>query len=338
MARILRQTTVVRDGMHNGFTDLQYWQGCYWVSYRKGQGHTSMDASATVAVSSDRTRFREVAHVHVRGDNRDPKLLPIDEERCALYFPSWTRGARRPDSKKYLQQFITFSDNGHSWEAPQSILAPGNWLWRVRFYQGRYYGLVYGNGLDLAVSDDLLNWETLAHLHDDANESDIVWHEDGEAWIVARHTNETSLFLSAKPPYTEWETTELKTMVHAPVMLFHEGALYVAGRNNMVQEGVTTWPFSWASLGVWRVKRGDLEPVLRIPATGDCSYPGLIKDPDGRICLSYYSKHAYHMGFTAAPEGIARDDDPSGATNRSANDVYFAEIELPPGSGSTLKS
>ena len=46
MARVLRQVTVVRDGWHNGFTDLQYWQGCYWVSYRKGTAHASADGEA----------------------------------------------------------------------------------------------------------------------------------------------------------------------------------------------------------------------------------------------------------------------------------------------------
>jgi len=43
-------------------------------------------------VSADRTRFREVAHFHTPGDNRDPKLLPVDENQVALYFPSWVGG------------------------------------------------------------------------------------------------------------------------------------------------------------------------------------------------------------------------------------------------------
>ena len=36
MANIQRLVTVTRDGMHNAFTDLIYWQGMYVVSYRKG--------------------------------------------------------------------------------------------------------------------------------------------------------------------------------------------------------------------------------------------------------------------------------------------------------------
>jgi len=69
---------------------------------------------------------------------------------------------------------------------------------------------------------------------------------------------------------------------------------------------------------------------MLIPATGDCSYAGLIKDPAGRICMSYYSQQAYHMGvvpmmFRYKPEPPRH----RGAQMLDPNDVYFAELELP---------
>ncbi|MHB9106072.1 MAG: hypothetical protein ACYDCO_03350 [Armatimonadota bacterium] len=327
MAQILRQTTVVRDGWHNGFTDLQFWQGCYWVSYRKGSAHASMDGEAIVAVSTDRVRFREVARLHVTGDNRDPKLLPLGDNRMAMYFPSWTHGAANHD----LQHFLCFSENGYDWSAPTPILPPRQWMWRIRPHGGRYYGLIQDlsgdwsagppHQLDLAVSDDLLTWEIIARIGEPFGlcESDIFWHEDGEAWIVARSAAKPqgSVFCSAQPPYTDWQATEMTPMVHAPIFLQHKGALYVTGRSLPPVEGDATFPFPTASLGLWRVERGALEPVLRIPATGDCSYPGLIEDPEGRVCLSYYSQHAYHQGVVDYREGIGMPDD-----------VYFAELEL----------
>jgi hypothetical protein len=327
MATIERQVTVVRDGMHNAFTDLQYWQGCYWVGYRKGTAHVSMDADAVIAVSSDRLRFREVAHLHVPGDNRDPKLFPIGDDRMAMHFPSWTRGAGQRD----LQQYITFTTNGSDWDAPIAILDPKLWLWRVREHDGRYYGLIqnlqgdWSDGaphqLDLAVSDDLMAWKTIARIGDEAglNESDIFWHEDGEAWIVARSAvkPQRSFFCSAGAPYTDWTVSELEPMVHAPVFLHHEGGLYVAGRCLPPTVGNPVFPWPGASLGLWRVRKAALEPVLHIPASGDCSYPGLLKDPEGRICLTYYSQHAYIMGIVGYPEATAMPAD-----------VYFAELAL----------
>lgn len=342
MAKILRQVTVVRDGMHNGFTDLQFWQGCYWVSYRKAAEHVARDATAVVSVSSDRTRFREVAQLRVPGDNRDPKLLPISPERIALYWPSWTKGV--PDAAA-IRQFIAFSSDGCQWDRPQMILAAGQWLWRVRRYDNRYYGLIQviaepdkGIGrthrLELAVSDDLLNWQTLAQLGTDReglSESDIFWHDNGEAWIVSRCGPESrfgrpiSYFCHAQPPYTDWQIAEMPVQIHAPIFLHHAGELYVAGRRNAVGEGDHTWPFRPSSLGVWKVTRGAVEPVMRIPATGDCSYAGLIHDDDGRVCMSYYSMHAYEMGVIPRPARQTLDQ----FEKLGAADVYFAELELP---------
>ncbi len=341
MARILRQVTVVRDGNHNAFTDLQFWQGCYWVTYRKGAGHISMDGAVALSVSADRTRFREVAHVHAPGDNRDPKLFPVNENRVALYFPSWVRGYEARE----LQQYITFSGDGHVWEKPEPILPPGHWLWRVRRHDGRYYGLIQnltqGQGdeedphqLDLAVSENLLDWEIITRVGEEygLNESDIHWWDDGEAWIVARSATKHfgSCFCSAVPPYTDWKVVELTPMVHAPVFLPVEGELYVAGRNMPAVEGDATFPFKSAGVGLWRVQRGALEAVLRIPATGDCSYPGMVADPQGRVCLSYHSQHAYHMGVLSPPSRVQPHPDNT-ASLLEAVDVYFAELELADG-------
>jgi len=331
MSSVVRQTTVARDGFHNGFTDLQYWQSLYWVGYRKGSGHATMDGEAVVSVSCDRRRFREVAKIKLYGDNRDPKLFPVSDERLAITIPTWEGDY---DSKS-LRQYIAFSGDGFNWEAPQRILGDGEWLWRIREHEGVYYGLVQELGykpdgrrqhnLVLMTSDDLLAWRTHCRIGNDdiaLNESDIVFREDGTAWIVARSTKAPgySYFCDSAPPYTDWRTQPLTALIHAAVMLEHEGELYVAGRSKPDLEGVEGFP-SASSLGVWRVTFGKVEPVLRIPAMGDCSYPGLIKDPEGRICLTYYSQHAYYMG-------VVESDAPFLDSTVMPDDVYFAELDL----------
>jgi hypothetical protein len=293
-----------------------------------------MDAHNVLAVSHDRCRFTEIATLRVRGDVRDPKLFPLGDDRMALYFPSWTEGAGTIEANgrqrcKPIQQYMTFSSNGHDWETPVPILEKNMWLWRIRRHGDKFYGLIQNlaaswsgdekpHQLDLATSDDLLHWTTIARVGDGLNESDIHWREDGEAWIVSRTIKGAqSVFASAEAPYTNWQVRDMEPMVHAPIILEHAGGLYVAGRSKPSSEGISDAPYNGSSLSIWRLTRGNLEPVLRIPAFGDCSYPGFIKDPEGRICLSYYSQHAYVLGVCTWPFN----------ENRPA-DVYFAEIEL----------
>lgn len=334
MATIKRITTVARDGLHNGFTDLQYWQSLYWTSYRKGSSHASLDGEAIVNVSQDRNRFREVASIKVVGDNRDPKMFPISDDRMAMTIPSWQGDYQA----KSLRQFITFTHNGYDWETPQRILDDGHWLWRIREHNGQYFGLVQRlidesieprkllHHLFLMKSTDLLNWENLGIVGDESlelNESDIHFCKDGTAWIVARSIGDPgyAYFAHAKAPYTDWQTQSLGVLIHAPIFLEHDGAMYVAGRCRYDKEGVDAMPWQ-SGCAVWKLEFGKVTPVLRMPAWGDCSYPGLIKDPDGRICMSYYSQHAYFGGVINS--SLSRGDDGVPIPD----DVYFAELEL----------
>ncbi|MFA7372105.1 MAG: sialidase family protein [bacterium] len=341
MARILRQVTVVRDGMHNAFTDLAYWQGAYWVSYRKGAGHISIDGEAVLSVSVDRTRFREAARVKVPGDNRDPKLICLDEEHLSMVFPSWIGGSE----KRNLQQYVSFSSDGFIWQEPVPILPANHWLWRVRRHAELFYGLVYSFNsselkerwwrLEIMTSSDLLHWQPLAYIgdpHDGMNEADIFFRNDGEAWLISRSEVRPgqSVMAIAQPPYTDWEIVYLPTTIHCPVMTEYRGEVYLSGRRMVDIEGDDTFPFlDRASLGVWRVERGQVERVLCIPATGDCAYPGMVVDPEGRVCLSYYSQHAYHMGVVAPPFRLEAEAPYNQGSLLTPNDVYFAELELP---------
>jgi hypothetical protein len=344
MGAILQHSTVERDGLHNAFTDLIYWQGQYFVSYRKGTAHASLDGEACVSVSCDRQRWRPAGRVKIPGDNRDPKLVAVSPERLAMVFPTWEGGV----AQRRLQQYVSFSNDGYNWETPIKILEAGHWLWRVTPFGGRFYGACYdfpvGPGkareyrLTLLASDDLITWEQVSQIGSVAmamGESAMHFQADGELWIVSRQNQapSTSYFSVSQPPYTQWETSNLDTMIHAPVILAHNDKLFVAGRRSTRVENDQTWPFmgsvqSTHSLGIWQLERGKVTPVMRIPAMGDCSYPGLIKDPEGRVCLSYYSQHAYFMGVVPhryRQQGLT----PAEGDILPQADVYFCELELP---------
>ena len=116
----------------------------------------------------------------------------------------------------------------------------------------------------------------------------------------------------------------LGVRIQPPCILEHEGRVYVAGRSVPVLLGESTWPFG-QSLYVWELTRGQVTPVLRLPTGGDSTYPGFIKDPDGRLCISYYSQHAYCLGVLP-PFDAEVAERPEFAR---VADIYFAEIALP---------
>jgi hypothetical protein len=344
MARLIRMQTVTRDGLHNAFTDMQFWQGQYFIGYRKGAGHASMDGEAVFATSPNKSRFREVSRIKLSGDVRDPKLVIINEDRMATIFPVWEGGY----IKRKLAQYVAFTTNGWDWGKPVAMALPENhWMWRVTKspIDGRYYGACYNFPKDraernyiteLMVSDDLINWKTISRIGDEPmslGETGMWFSPEGELWTVTRRNKApmTALLAIAKAPYTQWENHELGVHIHAPVIVETKGALYVCGRTNAVMDGRTTHPHgSPAGVMIWKLERGKVTPIIQLPGAGDCSYAGMLVGEDGRLLVSYYSMHAYLEGVLA-PEyinawepGATADK----ATTMNPSDVYFAEVEV----------
>jgi len=331
MPRVLNHLTVVRDGKHNAFTSLVWWNGAYWLAYRKGERHADPTGQVCLCVSADRRHWREAARLKVPGDSRDPFLVVTNDNQLAILFPN---APDQADGEPVIEQWIAFSHNGYDWQTPRRILDPRHHLFRVRRHDELYYGLdCYREKtlrrLELWTSPDLMQWTRICQVGaDDAglNESDIIFRPDGEAWIVSRAMTPSlhSWFSSAKPPYTDWRVESLGVRIQAPSILEHDGRVYVAGRSVPRLLGETTWPFG-QSLYVWELGRGRVTPVLRLPTGGDSTYPGFIKDPEGRLCISYYSQHAYCFGVLP-PFNAEVAELPQNAT---VADIFFAELELP---------
>jgi hypothetical protein len=338
MPQLVRQATVVRDGLHNAFTCLAWWQGQYHVAYRKSEAHYGRaNGRVMIANSMDRHRFREVATLKTRGDCRDPLLVPFSQERLAVLFPV----ADPVLGNTRCVQYLAWTEDGFTWSRPQAILPPDYHLFRVRPSPLGWLGLACyrqpdARALYLMRSADLEQWTTVCKVGPDElwlNEADLCLQPDGEAWLIARTLRKPdnfSMFGVARPPYDQWTLSELGTTLHCPRLLAHQGQVYLAARCYPRQWGEAAWPWG-ASLGVFTVTRGAVAPLLRIPAAGDCAYPGLVVDDAGRVCLSYYSQHAYLMGVI--PPDDARVVVPPGerqpAQEGTVTDVYFAELALP---------
>jgi hypothetical protein len=233
MAHIEFLQTATRDGWHNGFTDLIFWNNCYWMSYRKGRGHIGEDASIILANSLYGDVWREVASLRAIGDCREGRFVPMPDGRLALLFPSWIGGF----AKKQLRQFITFSEDGANWSPLQTIEQPDLWFWSVQRHAGKYYSAAYTHRggppnevhyrLGFYVSDDLLHWEKLAAIAPDCpiSEANFVFQPDGEVLLFARDaarpSRARSYFCRSRAPYREWDVQELGLLLNCPEPFEH---------------------------------------------------------------------------------------------------------------------
>lgn len=331
MAKILSHQTIVRDGWHNAFTDICFWRGAYWLTYRRGSAHVSYDGEIIVMRSEDLKRWRLAARLKTIGDDRDPKFCAV-KDKLYVYFGTWLPKPEGWPDRYYgpLVTHVSFTSDGVNWSSPIQVYRENYWLWRVRYYNGAFYSPAYGwskpqekhkSFLDLLVSEDGLNWRCLSRIageEDQPNEADILFLEDGEVWCIARSSRspDHSLFYYSKPPYDEWRKIDLKVTIHCPVFCRCGDKILVAGRRRMESQWMPqTMPAG--NTGIFIVREpGVVEPFFALPSCGDAAYPGVISLESDKIIVSYYSQHAYLTGVVSETQPL------------NVADIYLAEIAV----------
>ncbi|MHC4873452.1 MAG: hypothetical protein ACYTFY_16530 [Planctomycetota bacterium] len=339
MAEITQHLTVTRDGMHNAFPSLIEWRGSYWVCYRKASWHQWTESSSiTIAVSSDRIRFREVAHLSTAGDSRDPEFVISPDDRLGV-LGCVTKFA---NDEKIIRPIISFTNDGYNWSKFTDTGPEDYNFFKIRKHDSLYYatGCYRERGgdikrMELWTSENLLDWTMHCQVGPDEmklNESDIVFLPGGKAVIIARTVRKPDhvLIAHADAPYKDWSITDLKMRIHAPCLLYNGEKVLLAARNNPKMEGITEWPFG-NSMALWEVKEKSIEKILQFQASGDCAYPSLIQDSVGRYCMAYYSMHSYHQGVVP-PFNTKVMNEPDSTIRPEitpcSDDIYYCELEL----------
>ena len=133
------------DGRHNAFTDLAFWKGHYYLCFRHGETHGSLDGVIRIMRSTDMRNWEACGTCRTAGDDRDPHFT-VTDDRLYVYFGVWDLahwpGNRVPDRKSVRSHFAS-TTNGTTWSAVQGIWEPGWWVWRVRHHEGMFYGGAY---------------------------------------------------------------------------------------------------------------------------------------------------------------------------------------------------
>ncbi|MDX9973751.1 MAG: sialidase family protein [FCB group bacterium] len=295
-------STVAKDGRHNAFTDLVRWQDQYYVCFRHGDNHMSMDGEIRVMRSADMKTWEPCGVLDTFGDDRDPHFAATNDT-LYVYFGTWDlqhdAGNGLPD-RGGVRSYFASSADGTNWSKIQGVYESGWWLWRVRWHDGAFYSAAYTahrpkpevRETRFLKSEDGLNWSlvSVAFREASAGEADMLFADDGSVRMFTR-TNEgtkTSYWLQSDPARAQWTAKDSGVMVHAPAFAMWKDRLFVSGRGKGEKGSVTR---------IWEVKGDELVELITLPSGGDTSYPGLMADPaslEGDVpglFVTWYSQH-----------------------------------------------
>jgi len=277
---------------HSAFGDLIRFRGQWFAVFREGLGHVARpgkedDGKLRVIVSRDGERWESAALVEEKGvDLRDPHLSITRDGRLMIV----AGGSLYPQGKfEGRQPRVAFSTEGRNWTAPQKVLEPGHWLWRVTWHKGRAWGVTkYGtpSRIRLVSSADGVAWETVTELNvERGDETTVRFLRDGRmVALVRRHQGDDRAMIGVSaPPYREWQWSTASVFVGGPnFIVLPKDTMVAGGRRRMSEGGSKT------ALGV--LTTTSYEPSLTLPSGGDSSYPGFVWHR-GRLWVLYYSSH-----------------------------------------------
>ncbi len=293
---------VFGDGQHNAFTDLVRWHDRYYLCFRHGAGHLSMDGEIRVMVSQDLKGWEPCGTLDTLGDDRDPHFTMSDK---ALYtsFGTWdlthVEGSGLPGRGK-IKTYMAFSEDGTHWSEIKGMYEPYWWLWRVRWQGDAFYSVAYRlewpslktGDCRFLRSPDGVAWSAVSTVTQERmpDEADWLVQKDQSILSVIRTCDDQgdAMLLRSDPERKQWKKKDLGVLVHSPVMVTWKSRTFVAGRGKGENGSVTR---------VWELANDKLVELVTLPSGGDTGYPGLVVDPatadaaNPAFFISWYSQH-----------------------------------------------
>jgi hypothetical protein len=293
---------VVADGQHNAFTDLAFWRGAYYLCFRSGASHGSMDGQIRILRSADARTWEPSGALDTLGDDRDPHFA-VAGDTLHVFFGVWDlkhgAGPALPD-RGAIRSHVASTSDGKTWSGIKGVYEPGWWLWRVIRHGGTFYAGAYtayrpkpaARELCLLTSPDGLDWSLTAAIAKDRlpTESDLWFGEDGTLNVVTRmaDTVNEAFWFRSSAGLEQWTGDTVGAIIHSPAVARWGVRVFVAGRGKSAEGWVTR---------LWELRDGKALELLTLPSGGDTAYPGLMADPAAdpagppALLISWYSQH-----------------------------------------------
>jgi hypothetical protein len=285
---------------HSAFTDLVYFKGKFYCTFREGEGHTpvksGVDGAIRVISTADGADWRSKTLIKVpHYDLRDPKISVTPDNRLMVLMGAADYQGSKVEGRKGL---VSFSSDGLSFTEPvavridPSISNEKDWLWRVNWHRDTGYGVVYQNDQDaskayLVKTSDGVVYQLVADLGIEGkpNEATIKVKDDGQMIMIIRREsdNKHGLMGTSTPPYQDWEWQDTGVQLGGPDFVVLPNHQLLLGSRVYREEGHSTGLFI-------NQPNGQFKLLAEFPSGGDTSYPGMVL-MDDTLYLSYYSGH-----------------------------------------------
>jgi len=314
--------------MHHAFTDIAYFQGEFFITFRKGHSHgtptRSISKSEVIVVlhSQDAINWSKDAELKVEDlDNRDAKFLQVDG-RLMLYTPC-----------------VTLSKPHHVISYGFERLGPGKWskpfecapgvFWRPKKWHSQYVVADYGwqdkeVAVKLLSSQDGRNWKVVSNIlpyETDGDETDLLVDNDKlVAFSRAERGSKFKTLISTYiPSKNQWKTVSSGRTIQAPCVFKVEDKIMISGRycsqsDERFRELEKDWrEFNYGSpaessrvdparieeyhhglrTGIFLMDGTRPRLLMELLSAGDSSYTGVVKYGDEYV-ISDYSMHEYY--------------------------------------------
>ena len=284
------------NGQHCAFTSLIEFKGRYYCSFREGYSHIfdkdgNAEGKVRILASKNGKKWESVALIGKEGyDLRDPKLSITPDGRLMV-----SLGGSIYRNRKLVgaQSHVMFSEDGKRFTEPVPVVIDPevkgdlNWIWRVTWHKGVGYGMSYDrkNNISLLKTTDGIHYSLIKTVNMEGfpNETTIRFDKDDTMWMIIRRDkgDRKAKLATSRPPYSEWEYTDLPMFVGGPDFILDDRICVAGGRAHETGDE----PKTVLSTDLFRGG-----PEITLPSGGDTSYPGLLVVGD-ELWVSYYSTH-----------------------------------------------
>jgi hypothetical protein len=144
---------ISNDETYNAFTGLIFYHGAFYVAYRQGTGHVSLDGKICVMRLDENMRWDKFCTIQEPDlDVRDPRLYIFEDRLIILAFSlHYTDPVRKnfEAGDTFIYQLVETSQPGKNWSghfdriAQFSVKEHKDILWSLAFIGNEYYATGY---------------------------------------------------------------------------------------------------------------------------------------------------------------------------------------------------